>query len=185
MNDLVVVKGLNESFCDITIITKVIREHVVMAVFPEHFVSLKDANQSIEFRKKISLLSIKQDNFYNSFRKNYFEYHKQEKESWCFWGWNQEKIHAKSLEHFKKDFENMLDILPKKFYTIKEFKIDATSEIDYINIKAQAISYLQQKHPSAFKLMIGLLKDMNAQHNNQTDFNKYIDNWAKRLLKQF
>jgi len=183
MNDLTVIEGLNESFCDITIVTKIICGDIPMMGFPKNLAFLKDSHPSVKLRK-IALLSMKQDNFYDAFRKNYFEYHKQEKESWCFWGWNQEKIHAKSLEHFKKDFENMLNILPQKFYKINEFKIDNTCILEYISIKTQTISFLQQKYSKTFKLMIGLLKDMNAQHNDQTDFNKYIDSWAKRLLRQ-
>ncbi len=196
MKDLIKVNGVNEYFCDIIFVTELYINEVKRDDFPRNIHWLlsevrqqkKQSELLKKYRKNMSLLMMNIGNLYNCINKIYGL-----KKISCYTKKPRLIISLEFINDFiiliqsNKFIPNKYIIRTKYVPCIIHYKLDSIY-FNIVKIKPQAISYLKQvldkQQLKRFDKIIKVIEMMGEQHNENIDFDEYINNWCERLLKE-
>ena len=191
--EIVKVEGCDGYFCDVVFVTGLYINGVRRVEFPRHIYWLlrpirqyaADTQRIKKYTKEISVLMMNIGNLYNCVDEMYG----------CL------RCGALTLpREFKDDFSMMMEgywhedeklrYLPEKFVSEERYtpNINETVEVYFsiIRLKPQGISYLKQKfgEDRKFGKLICVMEMMGKHTEEGIDFNRYINKWAKCLLRE-
>ena len=188
--NIVKVNGVNEYFCDITFVTELHINDVKREDFPRNIHWLiseirERKKQSVltkKYSNDMSLLMLNIGNLYNCVDELYGlkKVFSQTRKSYLL-----------LPRKFEEDFNTIIKYIPNKYIIKTEYipciihKPLKSVCFTIVKIKPQALSYLKQsKQPKKFDKIIKVIETMNKQSKKDVDFDKYLDDWCKKLLKE-
>ena len=182
---LVKVEGTNEQFCGTVFVHSLYINGVQRESFPRDFrwlikeLQRKKRGRPQEVRdsiKQLNLLLLNANNLHHAVKEIY-SYPRE----FYFDRWSNEI-------NYPSRFSRMIEALPKHFVEESEYEIDCryfqnvdSIKIGITKVRESAISYLSQKYEKRFEREVELLKRL-GQSTESIDFDKYIDDWVRRLM---
>ena len=187
---LVKVEGTNENFCSIIFVHNLFINGVQRESFPRNFRWLikelqrkkrhhPQSKLPIEVQasiKQLNLLSLNANNLHHAVKEIY-SYPGE-----FYFGGVPNEI------NYLSRFSRMIEALPRHFVEEGEYEIDCryfqnvdSIKIGITKVRESAISYLSQKYEKRFEREVELLKRL-GQSTESIDFDKYIDDWVRRLM---
>ena len=165
MNELVKVNGVNESFCGISIVLSLRINNLEKISLPDS-VRLKVFFKQVAKSKSVEMSKVR-----------------KEATMLCLY---MDRFHRLNKPYHLIEYKELINDVPKSFYEIKDDVIPYANgkylhAYNVVSFKPSIIAYLDGKgiYPHFKEMFIELNK-----FKEDVDFDKFIDDWAKRLLKE-